>query len=196
MKDRVILVHLRRPRLNDPNDTRRDPFWEFGSFGLTGCHERNIMHPKRICEVEGCRFAFAQGGKAGTRLVYLSPPVKLVAHQNVVEARWQPSLPFRYEDAPLLINMEGETNFPKLKEAIRNTKGSAWTSKFSSRYRSSRMPLAQSVASEIIRKFDQVYSNANGSLIQTYEEALPFLPRKVDENRRKTYQALLSNAKV
>ncbi|MBI2639463.1 MAG: hypothetical protein HYW90_01040 [Candidatus Sungbacteria bacterium] len=152
------------------------------------------MHPKRIREIEGCRFAFAQGGKAGTRLVYLSPSVKLLVHENVVEARWQPSMPFCYEQAPLLINMEGETDFPKLKENIRNTQGPAWTSKFGSRYRSSRMPLIQSVAHEIIQRFDRMYSNANGSLAQTYEKALPFLPRKVDDNRRETYQLLLTKA--
>ena len=41
---KVILVHLRRPRSR--SDKRDDPFWEFGSFGITGCHARNLLHPE------------------------------------------------------------------------------------------------------------------------------------------------------
>ena len=36
----VFIVHLRRPKKNDPEEMRSDPFWEFGSFGCTGCHSR------------------------------------------------------------------------------------------------------------------------------------------------------------
>lgn len=42
--ERVIVVHLRRPK--NASDMRDDPFWEFGSFGITGCHAhdlRNLM---------------------------------------------------------------------------------------------------------------------------------------------------------
>jgi hypothetical protein len=40
---RVIIVMLRQPRLDDPNEMRTDPLWEFGSFGCTGCHRKSLM---------------------------------------------------------------------------------------------------------------------------------------------------------
>jgi hypothetical protein len=43
MSNQVFVVMLRRPR---KNDRRSDPFWEFGSFGCTGCHGKNLLHPK------------------------------------------------------------------------------------------------------------------------------------------------------
>ena len=61
----VIIVMLRRPRKNDP---RKDPFFEYGSFGLTGCHRTNLLANKAAA---GCRLAFAQGGPSGFRLVML-----------------------------------------------------------------------------------------------------------------------------
>jgi hypothetical protein len=153
------------------------------------------MHPKRMSEIEGCRLAFAQGGEAGMKLVYLSPPVHLVAHRNVTEARWQPSMPFRYEQAPLLVNMGGETDFPALKKLIEGVRRSTWISKFSSKYRSSRTPLASDVAREVVRKFDRTYSRTNHGLAHAYDEALPYSPRKIDKNRSETYRSLLAEAK-
>jgi hypothetical protein len=65
---RVIVVHLRQPKRGDPGESRSDPFYEFGSFGCTKCHSRNLMHPRRAHELDGARFAFAQGGRLGFRL--------------------------------------------------------------------------------------------------------------------------------
>ncbi len=45
-KQTVLVALLRQPRMERPNEMRSDPFWEFGSFGLTGCHKTNLMHPK------------------------------------------------------------------------------------------------------------------------------------------------------
>jgi hypothetical protein len=106
----VIIVHLRRPKskAEDPKEMRSDPFWEFGSFGLTGCHDKNLMHPKNAAELNGVRFAFVQGGTKGTRLVHLTPPVKIVKHNKRIEARWSPAeMPFRYDIAPILSNPVG-----------------------------------------------------------------------------------------
>ena len=41
MAPRVILVLLRQPS-SAVTERRDDPFWEFGSFGCTGCHGRNL----------------------------------------------------------------------------------------------------------------------------------------------------------
>src|SRR5450432_3018006 len=111
-KPRVVVVHLRRPRLSNPKEMRTDPFWEFGSFGLTGCHSTNLMNPKKSSELNGVRFAFAQGGKLGMRLVYLSPPIKIALHGSLCEAIWQPrEMPFKYSSAPVLIDNGGGSDF-------------------------------------------------------------------------------------
>ena len=41
---RVFFVVLRQPRSKE--DLRSDPFWEYRSFGRTGCHGRNLLNPK------------------------------------------------------------------------------------------------------------------------------------------------------
>ena len=74
----IVIVMLRRPNKNDQGEMRSDPFWEFGSFGCTGCHRRNLLSPKRAKELEGLRLAFAQGGPEGMKLVHLTPPVSVV----------------------------------------------------------------------------------------------------------------------
>jgi hypothetical protein len=58
----VVLVLLRRPNRSNPREMRSDPFWEFGSFGCTGCHTTNLMNIRRADELAGVRFGFAQGG--------------------------------------------------------------------------------------------------------------------------------------
>ena len=122
VKARVVVVHLRRPHLSNPEEMRSDPFWEFGSFGLTGCHSKNLMNPKKSSELNGVRFAFAQGGELGMRLVYLSPPVKIARHGGLCEATWQPhEMPFKYSAAPVLIDHAGQTGFPLLKRFLKLT---------------------------------------------------------------------------
>src|SRR5450631_2635260 len=99
--DQIVIVHLRRPGRDDP---RNDPFWEFGSFGTTGCHRDNLLNPKKIHELEGVRLAFAQGGKAGFKLVFLTPRISTVKYRNLAETRWQPpSMPLKYDEAPILV---------------------------------------------------------------------------------------------
>ncbi len=102
---RIFIVHLRRPKANDP---RWDPFYELGSFGCTGCHSHNLLNARRPRIEDNDRLAFIQGGPDGSRLVLLTPPVKVRFHQSgshegVMEVRWKPeSKPFTYETAPLV----------------------------------------------------------------------------------------------
>jgi hypothetical protein len=104
----VILVVLRQPNRR-PDEKRSDPFWEFGSFGCTGCHRRNLLHAVKVDVLSGVRLAFAQGGDQGFKLVFLTPPIRLRRHPGKIEAFWSPrTMPFRYDGAPLLINNEGE----------------------------------------------------------------------------------------
>jgi len=63
--DRVVMVHLRQPKRQDPRERRSDPFYDFGRFGCTGCHRTNLMNPAKIGELDGVRLAMAQGGRGG-----------------------------------------------------------------------------------------------------------------------------------
>jgi hypothetical protein len=68
----MFLVLLRRPK-SDPSESRDDPFWEFGSFGCTGCHAK-LLHPRKHGELTGAQLAFVQPERDGFRLVHVTPP--------------------------------------------------------------------------------------------------------------------------
>ena len=88
MSTQVFIVMLRRPL---KNDRRSDPFWEFGSFGCTGCHGKNLLHPKNCQIRNGDRLAFVQGGKSGLRLLLVTPPVQCIKYPIArIEVRWAP----------------------------------------------------------------------------------------------------------
>jgi hypothetical protein len=191
----VIFVHLRRPERGNAEEMRTDPLWEFGSFGCTGCHARNLMNPRRAHELAGARLAFAQGGPLGFRLVKLTPPIEVTAHSDRTEVRWSPpNMPFRYVDAPLLIDNEGWTDFPRLAEMLASVERSTWEAAYSSRFRSRRTPLPDPVASEIVTTYERmVRETDNAAFARTYDEALPYPPLHVDRRRRATYKALLAD---
>ncbi|MFZ3136230.1 MAG: hypothetical protein WA126_02430 [Thermodesulfovibrionales bacterium] len=149
--DKIVIVVLRQPT-NEPSETRADPYWEFGSFGITTCHSRNILNPKKRTEREGIRLAFAQGGKDGFKLVYLTPPINIKMHNKCCEAKWHSDIkmPFQFQDAPLLINNSGESSFPLLKQAIAEAKCKSWMQKFSSSFRSRCKPIDDDIAAEIL----------------------------------------------
>ena len=110
---KVFFVHLRRPGREDKRD---DPFYEFGSFGCTGCHYRNLMGLHHTEDLEGARLAFAQGGTLGFRLVYLTPPItEVVPWSGHCEVKWTPiEKPFKYAEAPILVYNEGSGDFPSV----------------------------------------------------------------------------------
>jgi hypothetical protein len=194
--DRVIIVHLRRPTSNS-DEKRSDPFWEFGSFGITGCHSSNLMNRKNVGKLNGVRFAFAQGGNKGTRLVYLTPPVKIVDHGDVIEATWSPQWPFRYVDAPILVSNREVSKFPKLETSV--LKGGVRSTKegqFSSCFRSRTTCLPDEIAKEVISVYTQQRNRANISAIaRSYEEALPWLPPQLDRDRSRTYDQKIEIAR-
>lgn len=104
----IFIVILRQPRLNDPNEMRTDPLWEFGSFGCTGCHRSNLMNPKKLSELNGSSLAFAQNGPEGFKLVYITHPIQTAYHGENSEAKWEPlEMPLTYKSAPTLINNNG-----------------------------------------------------------------------------------------
>lgn len=193
---KVIIVLLRRPWRSNPEEKRSDPFWEFGSFGCTGCHRRNILHPKNMNGLAGTRLAFAQGGEDGFRLIFLTPPVEVRLQGRYVETMWMPGkMPFKYYKAPLLINKEGESDFPLIRSFIAGVNCPPWQRKFSSKFRSRKTPLDTDMATEIIQGFDGEYDSLKTDMFAvTYVDALPYSPPHVDRSRKETYQYLLAQS--
>lgn len=192
--DDVIFALLRQPRIHDPNEQRNDPFWEFGSFGLTGCHSRNLLNPRRAHELEGKRIAFAQGGPGGFRLVHLTPPITIRHHASVCELLWPAAMPLTYSAAPTLIDNAGRTDFPALLDEIQGVDRRTFVAQFASKFRSRRSPVPQVLAEEIVAGFDAALG-AGAQRARQYVDCLPFLPPKVDMRRRETYQAFVSFAR-
>jgi hypothetical protein len=132
---RVIVVLLRRPRRH-ANESRDDPFWEFGSFGCTGCHRGNLLNPKRSREVDGRHLAFVQGGDGGFRLVHVTPPISVRELSNVCEAVWMPAeMPLTYASAPVVVDNRGWSNVPLLAEVAHGVRRSTPVGRFASAFR-------------------------------------------------------------
>jgi len=189
----VIIVHLRRPRTTNPKESRSDPFWEFGSFGITGCHNRNLMNPRNAHKLEGVRLAFAQGGNQGTRLVYLTAPVKIDRHRSCIEARWSPAqMPFRYDSAPILVSNKAKSHFPKLAAGLKAVMRSTLEGKFASKYRSAATYLGDGVANELVKIHAEKRRGAPASEIaRSYVDALPCIPPLPDGDREQAYTKAL-----
>jgi hypothetical protein len=203
MSERVFIVLLRRPRKNDP---RTDPFWEFGSFGCTGCHGKNLLHPKNCQIRNGDHLAFVQGGQLGPRLLLITPPVKRVDHsggsrKGRVELRWDSGQkPFRYDRAPSLLESLAPGNpglFPRLADSLARTNRSTIDAKLASRFRARAKPLESELARELETGFNVALKKAEKSdFIARYEEALPWCdcPRSASE-RQRDYQQRLQELK-
>lgn len=193
----VIIVMLRQPRKNDSNERRSDPFYEFGSFGCTGCHKKNLLHPRNGERIAGHRLAFAQGGADGFRLVYLTPPISVQTWPDRCEVHWQPvEMPFCYQCAPILASNEVESDFPALAKIFANTLRSTPVAGFASCFRSRTSPLNATVSDEIIRVYTQRRTGAKSNDIATsYEQALPYDPPIVDRQRKWTYEAKIQELK-
>ena len=188
---KVYLVHLRRPASasKNPDEKRADPFYEFGSFGCTTCHSKNLLHPNHATELEGARLAFVQGGNRGSRLVYLTPPIRVKKWANNCEVKWTPAeMPFKYEEAPILVSNNGQSDFPAIKQFALPTDGSKIEGHFSSMIRSRATPLEPKVAQEVVKVFEEKYAEAKearaSAIAITYDKALPWRPPKVDGSRK------------
>ena len=190
---KVIIVVLRRPNHADPREMRTDPLWEFGSFGCTGCHKRNLMNPLNIDVLIGARLAFAQGGQSGFKLVLLTSLIEPMMHADFVEAKWATgNMPFLYSQAPTLIKNDGESDFPLLRQFIAPANCPSWVAKFFCKFRARKMPLDMVIAEEIIQVYDQKVASSHPDLFaSTYVDALPYPPPLVDSNRQQTYHRLL-----
>jgi len=201
----VIMVLLRRPRRNKTTETRSDPFWEFGSFGVTHCHCKNLMNPKKADRLRGVRLAFAQGGQKGFKLVFLTPSIQIKSHRETCEAKWTADpkrMAFKYHNAPILINNERgnngykyTTDFSLLRSEIESVDRPTPVAKFSSKFRTQVQPVPNRIARQITRVYEsRMRKGVAEQFITSYEEALPEPPPRVDKHRRKTYLELLRQA--
>ncbi len=190
-KMKVFLVHLRRPvsASRNPNEQRDDPFYEFGSFGCTGCHSSNLLHPRHVDELEGSRLGFVQGGKSGSKLVYLTPPIHITVWGNRCEARWAPAeMPFKYAHAPVLVCNDGRSDFPLIEKLAASTANPTLEAGLCSRLRSRAKALEPELGKQVMAVYRKKRARTAPSAIAvTYEETLPYPPPKIDRNRKATY---------
>jgi hypothetical protein len=193
---KVFFVHLRRPdsASKNPDEKRSDPFYEFGSFGCTTCHSKNLLHPKHAEELKGARLAFVQGGNRGSRLVFLTPHITVKKWKYNCEARWIPAeMPFKYKEAPILVSNSGQSDFPLVKQFALQAHGKKIEGRLCSKIRSRAIPLDPKLAHEVIKVYKGKRAKASPSAIaSTYEEALPRKPPKIDRNRKTTYRFFIA----
>jgi hypothetical protein len=184
---RIFMVMLRQPRRSDPNEMRTDPFWEFGSFGLTGCHGRNLLHPRNWSRLAGSRLAFAQGGPGSVRLLALTPSVSVVRHPAGVELRWYPvKMPFCFRDAPALADNFGQCEAPVIEATLQDAKRGTMCGAFGSSFRSRTQPLPNDIADEIER-----LAQLGRPRAKSYLDAMPYAPPSIDPDREASYRKLL-----
>ncbi|MDE0421059.1 MAG: hypothetical protein OXK76_09290 [Gammaproteobacteria bacterium] len=189
---RVVVVMLRQPRRH--NDPRTDPLWEFGSFGCTGCHRRNLMNTHKMEELNGCRLAFAQGGDSEIRLVHVTPPVRMIHHGSFAEATWQPrDMPLAYDSAPLLVDNLGGSDFPVLMEMIDGVRRHTPVPRFASKFRSRRQPLPADIGRQLAEGYHG-FRRRGARVARHYVDSLPYPPSRIDQDRKKTYHSLLALA--
>lgn len=195
---RIIIVMLRRPRRGDPNESRADPFWEFGSFGCTGCHRANLMNPKKLGELNGARLGFAQNGPLGVKLVYLTPPLKTLHHGSFGEAKWSPTkMPLTYTCAPTLVDNSGHSEFPLLRKVFNGVHRGSLVARFTSKFRSRREPLPQMAGAQLVAVYEKARKDGGrASVARSYVDALPYAPPVVDQQRKATYRNLLRKGLV
>ncbi|MEX2128211.1 MAG: hypothetical protein WD871_08210 [Xanthobacteraceae bacterium] len=188
----VLIVMLRQTDRSNPDEQRNDPFWEFGSFGCTGCHRKNILNAKRAHELKGMRLAFAQGGPEGTKIVYLSPLVSVVHHADRCELKWNPcEMPLKYSMAPVIIDNNGFSEILAIKREIAGTNRHSNVSKFASRFRTRCRPVGKDLAHQLEAAYKKARSRKN-AVARRYEQAMPYPPPKIDRRREQTYWSLIA----
>lgn len=188
---RVIVVLLRRP-MRHADERRDDPFWEFGSFGCTGCHHHNLLNPKRSSELKGTRLAFVQGGDRGFRLIHVTPPISVRDLADICEAVWLPAeMPLTYETAPVVVDNQGRTDVPLLAQMAHGVKRSTPVARFASAFRSCRRPLAGEIGTQVVFVYQQFRGGA-ADVATRYDQALPYSPPSIEKNRARRYELIRS----
>ena len=173
MNNSIFIVTLRQPKNSE--DRRRDPYWEVGSFGCTGCHKKHLLNPKTTQVRNGASLAFAQGGPHGVRLLLVTPPVQVIQRPNELEVKWKAVMPLRYgESAPLLLDKHGNSDFSILQKFIhRQTPHAVGLQKFTSAFRSFSKPLSNAIAAQIVNQYARIRKARKSDIAKSFLEALP-----------------------
>ena len=155
----IYTVYLRQPA--GLHDRRCDPFWEFGSFGSTGCHSSNLLHPRRSPLTAGDRLVFLQGAPGEVRAIAMTPPIRIGGHSARLEALWDPAYrPLPYAQAALFINNAGQTDFPSLLAMLKGVRRDTPCSAVGSKFRSRCSPLDSALAAELTAWFNRSHGQA------------------------------------
>jgi hypothetical protein len=194
MENKLYIAILRRPG-NKEDEKRSDPFWEFGSFGITGCHTHNLLNPKKAVRLKDSRIAFVQGGPEGFKLLLITPPVNYNLVDEKCEIIWEPyNLPFKYNTAPTIVKNGSQSNFNYIVDLVKDCNRTTDEGKFASAFRSKTSPLDKKVADKLLRDFEKLYKKAKPEdIISNYTETLPWPPPLPDKNRKKTYNQFKGN---
>jgi hypothetical protein len=150
----IYTVYLRQPA--GLHDRRCDPFWEMGSFGSTGCHSSNLLHPRRSRLTAGDRLVFLQGSRGEVRAIAMTPPIRVGGHSARLEAQWDPEYrPMPYAKAALFIDNVGRTDFPSLLAMLDGVRRDTPCSAVGSKFRSRCTPLERTLAAELVAWFSR-----------------------------------------
>jgi hypothetical protein len=191
----VVVVLLRRPR-KQAGESRDDPFWEFGSFGCTGCHGSNLLNQKGCIELNGSHLAFVQGGVDGFRLVHVSPRVSIRAVEANHEALWSPAeMPLTYAAAPIVLNNFGYSDVPLLAELVNGVIRSTPLGKFASAFRSRRQALPEHVGAQVLSTYRH-FRERGAEVASHYVQAMPYPPPCVEQDRAARYALMLSRRRM
>ena len=185
----LYLILLRQPR-STKTEMRTDPFWETGSFGLTGCHKCNLLHPKNLLLLKNSEIGFVQGGPDGMKLVHLVNLNGAQGFSDRLELTWDSALnkmPLKYSNAIILINNNGESDIKGFPKSLRSVNRNTWVARFASAYRSRSTPLDKELAQHVRRTFQRFSRRKRAG---SYIEAMHAPPPRVDTNRLKTQRQL------
>jgi hypothetical protein len=125
--------------------------------------------------------------------------VKEWAHCCEVKWSKKGNMPFRYNEAPILVsnNDKYKSDFPSVEQFALPTNGGKIEGHFSSMIRSRATPLDPKLAQEVANVYKRKRARAPASAIATtYDEALPWRPPKVDVNRNATYQFFVAQRRA
>jgi len=163
----LYFVFLRRPR--GPRDRRSDPFWEFGSFGRTGCHSKNLLNPRTSRVRDGDRLAFLQGSQGEIRVVAVTPPIRVYRDDRRMEIQWDKRhRPLRFSDAPLLIDNHGRTDIPAIREQLKSVRRSTPCGQAGSRFRT----MSGAIPTPIARQAIEQHAARKSKMANRYCEAI------------------------
>jgi hypothetical protein len=120
----------------------------------------------------------------------------MLHHGSFGEAKWSPAeMPLSYASAPTLVNNLGLSDIPNLFNMIRVVRRRTPVARFASKFRSSRAALPTSIGKQMIALYDRARSDG-GVVAQSYVDALPWLPPRVDHDRKATYRRLLRRSAI